>query len=330
MFDKEILEYENQLLHDEVAFEQACFEQSLNLRRIKNKLILENAVMESTEVTDLYLAEAKESGEKKQGILSRLITTIKNFIKKIINKITGGKFEAKQDKKLPENPNELMKYGRELMNKARVALTSPTAKKVAKTAGIATATAGAVAGGGFLLVKSKQGPTLAEIRKFMDETNNRLAACQEIVDGKTVGNVELAQEYIKEFGNITSRLSKITNAIMGKGDLETRSQEDIKASQDGKARLNGMTTEDLKKKHDELTAEIAELKSHKSFSTKYNQAKASAKDKSGYTGSYIKGRREADAARLAKLEDQLSQVKDLLTISARRDSHKDAEDLYKK
>lgn len=98
----------------------------------------------------------------------------------------------------------------------------------------------------------------------------------------------------------------------------------------GKARLNGMTTEDLKKKYDELTAEIAELKSHKSFSIKYNQAKDSAKDKSGYTGSYIKGRREADANRLAKLEDQLSQVKDLLTISARRDAHKDAEDLYKK
>ena len=331
MFDKEILEYENQLLHDEVDFEQACYEQTLNLRRIKNKLVFEDAIMESADVEELYLAEAKETKNKKQGIISRLIDTIKNFIKKIINKITGGKFEAKADKKVPGNPQELIKYGRQLMMKAKTALTSPTAAKIGKAAGITAGAAAATGGTLFVISKAKQGPTLKEIREFMNDSTRQLNACQQIVNGNYVGNADNAQAYINEFGTITSRLSKIMNAIMSGGELDTRSKDDIRLAEDGKSRLNGMTTEELKKKYNQISEEIDIItKRSKSLSVKYKQMKSAHADKSGYTGTYIGTRREADAERLAKLQNQLTQVKSLLAASATRDARRDDVDLNKK
>lgn len=319
MFDKEILEYENQLLHDEVAFEQACFEQSLNLRRIQNKLILENAVMESTEVTDLYLAEAKESGEKKQGILTRLINTIRNFIGKILKKITGGKIDITTDKKVPEDPYKLMKYGRELMNKAKTALKSTNGTKVAIGAGI-----GAAAVGGFMIKKGMAGNTLKDITSYLKETDHILEVSRDIVSGAVVGDVEAAQKYISEYGKINQRLGKVVSALKAGERVSGATAENPYAGKDdGLVRYNGLTTEKLKKLLDGVNDELAEIASGQTLDKKLKRARAASKDKTTFTKGYVEQMKVEIANYKKNLEDDKATLTALLNDQGKRQAHAD-------
>lgn len=329
MFDKDILEFDNQMLHCEVAFEQACFEQSLNLRKIQNKIVLENADTESADLIDLYVSEAKESGEKKKNIFIRLIDSIKKFIMKIINKLTGNKFVPKEDKKVPGNPKELMQKGRELINKAKMILSSPKGQDVAKKAAIGTAAVGTTA---FIIKAANQGPTLKEIHAFMKETGATLDGAKAVLNRSDTLDEEkaVAQAYINEYGKIASRLGKVMNAIMGKGDLDTRSTLDknIEAEK-GPDTLNGLTTAELKDKRASLLAEIKKEQETFSLGNKAKRAGASSKDKSGYAGTYGKAYTGDAAAYIKHLQNQVARCDELLQKSAVRDAHNAFNDRHK-
>lgn len=319
MFDKEILEYENQLLHDEVAFEQACFEQSLNLRRIQNKLILENAVMESAEVTDLYLVEAKESGEKKQGLLTRLINTIRNFIGKILKKITGGKIDITTDKKVPEDPYKLMKYGRELMNKAKTALKSTNGTKVAIGAGI-----GAVAAGGFMIKKGMAGNTLKDITSYLKETDHILEVSRDIVSGAVVGDVEAAQKYISEYGKINQRLGKVVAALKAGERVSGATAENPYAGKDdGLVRYNGLTTEKLNKLLDDTQKELDDIAAGNTFRRRLARARSASKDKSKFNLGYQEQLKVEIANYKKYLEEDKETLQNLLRDQGKRQAHAD-------
>ena len=321
MFDKDIREFDNQMLHCEVAFEQACFEQSLNLRKIQNKIILENADTESTDLINLYMAEAKESGEKKKNIFLRLIDTIKKFIMKIINKLTGGKFEAKEDKKVPGNPKELMKKGRELLTKAMAVLKSPkavSAKKIA-AAGIATGATSV-----FVIKKASAAPTLKEIRAFMQESNEKLATARNILDDPSCIEEErlLARQYISEFGKITSRLGKISSAIMKGTELSSDSKLEKENHAEGKD-YAGMSVSQLKEKLENLKFLKSEEERIIGFKAKAKQAIASSKDKTPYTGAYTAKRRELAKQRIAEYDAQIKHVNELIANAGSTDAIND-------
>lgn len=321
MFDKDILEFDNQMLHCEVAFEQACFEQSLNLRKIQNKIVLENADTESADLIDLYVSEAKESGEKKKNIFIRLIDSIKKFIMKIINKLTGNKFVPKEDKKVPGNPKELMQKGRELINKAKMILSSPKGRDVAKKAAIGTAAVGTTA---FVIKAANQGPTLKEIHAFMKETGATLDGAKAVLNRSDTLDEEkaVAQAYINEYGKIASRLGKVMNAIMGKSDLDARStlDKDIEAEK-GPDTLNGLTTAELKAKRDELKQRIETEKKNISLGKQAGRAISGKADKSGYTANKNAAYTSDTKAEIQRLQALVDRCNFLLQKSGERDGH---------
>lgn len=312
MKDMTILEFENQMTHFDVAYEQACIEHDLNLRRIHNKMVLENAIME--EATELYLAEAEETSGKKKNIFVRMIEAIQKFVRNLISKITGKPLEEapKEDIKLEHNPKALMQRGKDLAKQITQCLTGH--KGV--VAGVAAGAAVATAAGNFILKASTAGDTIRSIREYMGTVDDDLNRFKEqIKEGEEAGkNMDEAKKYVKEYSGIMSRLGTVVSCILGTNtDPNYQNIRDHHASDVG-----GMTREQIVETLNNLKQQRNSLRSQNGAVKSAVRAISNLGKNSNYSKAYDAAGRAQVKHKIAKLDAQIKKLEGMLTTSGRK------------
>jgi hypothetical protein len=312
MTDMTILEFENRMTHFDVAYEQACIEHDLNLRRIHNKMVLENAIME--EATELYLAEAEETTGKKKNIFVRMIEAIQKFVRNLISKITGKPLEEapKEDIKLEHNPKALMQRGKDLAKQITQCLTGH--KGV--VAGVAAGAAVATAAGNFILKASTAGDTIRAIREYMGTVDDDLNRFKEqIEEGEKAGkNMDDAKKYVKEYSGIMSRLGTVVSCILGTNtDPNYQNIRDEHASDVG-----GMTRKQIVETLNNLKQQRKALSSQNGFVKSAIRGISNLGNNSNYSKAYNAAGRAQVKHKIAKLDAQIKKLEGMLTTSGQK------------
>ena len=312
MKDMTILEFENQMTHFDVAYEQACIEHDLNLRRIHNKMVLENAIME--EATELYLAEAEETSGKKKNIFVRMIEAIQKFVRNLISKITGKPLEEapKEDIKLEHNPKALMQRGKDLAKQITQCLTGH--KGV--VAGVAAGAAVATAAGNFILKASTAGDTIRSIREYMGTVDDDLNRFKEqIEEGEKAGkNMDDAKKYVKEYSGIMSRLGTVVSCILGTNtDPNYQNIRDKHASD-----VNGMSREQIVETLNNLKQRRKALSSQNGVVKSAIRGIANLGNNSNYSKAYNAAGRAQVKHEIEKLDKEIKKYEGMLTTSGRK------------
>lgn len=312
MKDMTILEFENQMTHFDVAYEQACIEHDLNLRRIHNKMVLENAIME--EATELYLAEAEETSGKKKNIFVRMIEAIQKFVRNLISKITGKPLEEapKEDIKLDQNPKTLMQRGKDLAKQITQCLTGH--KGV--VAGVAAGAAVATAAGNFILKASTAGDTIRSIREYMGTVDDDLNRFKEqIEEGEKAGkNMDEAKKYVKEYSGIMSRLGTVVSCILGTNtDPNYKNIRDKHASDVG-----GMTREQIAETLNNLKQKRKALSSQNGIVKSAIRGISNLGNNSNYSKAYNAAGRAQVKHEIDKLDKEIKKYEGMLKDSGRK------------
>lgn len=312
MTDMTILEFENRMMHFDVAYEQACIEHDLNLRRIHNKMVLENAIME--EATELYLAEAEETTGKKKNIFVRMIEAIQKFVRNLISKITGKPLEEapKEDIKLEHNPKALMQRGKDLAKQITQCLTGH--KGV--VAGVAAGAAVATAAGNFILKASTAGDTIRAIREYMGTVDDDLNRFKEqIEEGEKAGkNMDDAKKYVKEYSGIMSRLGTVVSCILGTNtDPKYQDALDKHASDVG-----GMTREQIVETLNNLKQQRNSLHRQNGVVRSAIRSVSNLGNNSNYSKAYNAAGRAQVKHKIAKLDAQIKKYEGMLTTSGQK------------
>lgn len=312
MKDMTILEFENQMTHFDVAYEQACIEHDLNLRRIHNKMVLENAIME--EATELYLAEAEETSGKKKNIFVRMIEAIQKFVRNLISKITGKPLEEapKEDIKLDQNPKTLMRRGKDLAKQITQCLTGH--KGV--VAGVAAGAAVATAAGNFILKASTAGDTIRAIREYMGTVDDDLNRFKEqIEEGEKAGkNMDDAKKYVKEYSGIMSRLGTVVSCILGTNtDPKYQDIRDKHASDVG-----GMTREQIAETLNNLKQKRNALRSQNGIVKSAIRGISNLGNNSSYSKAYNAAGRAQVNHEIAKLDKEIKKFEGMLATSGQK------------
>lgn len=312
MKDMTILEFENQMTHFDVAYEQACIEHDLNLRRIHNKMVLENAIME--EATELYLAEAEETSGKKKNIFVRMIEAIQKFVRNLISKITGKPLEEapKEDIKLEHNPKALMQRGKDLAKQITQCLTGH--KGV--VAGVAAGAAVATAAGNFILKASTAGDTIRSIREYMGTVDDDLNRFKEqIEEGEKAGkNMDEAKKYVKEYSGIMSRLGTVVSCILGTNtDPKYQNIRDQHAGDVG-----GMTREQIVETLNNLKEQRNSLRSQNGVVRSAIRSVSSLGKNSKYSKAYNAAGRAQVNHEIAKLDKEIKKYEGMLATSGQK------------
>lgn len=312
MKDMTILEFENRMMHFDVAYEQACIEHDLNLRRIHNKMVLENAIME--EATELYLAEAEETSGKKKNIFVRMIEAIQKFVRNLISKITGKPLEEapKEDIKLEHNPKALMQRGKDLAKQITQCLTGH--KGV--VAGVAAGAAVATAAGNFILKASTAGDTIRAIREYMGTVDDDLNRFKEqIEEGEKAGkNMDDAKKYVKEYSGIMSRLGTVVSCILGTNtDPKYHDIRDKHASDVG-----GMTREQIAETLNNLKQKRNTLRSQNGIVKSAIRGISNLGNNSSYSKAYNAAGRAQVNHEIAKLDKEIKKFEGMLATSGQK------------
>nr|DAG23051.1 MAG TPA: hypothetical protein [Caudoviricetes sp.] len=312
MKDMTILEFENQMTHFDVAYEQACIEHDLNLRRIHNKMVLENAIME--EATELYLAEAEETSGKKKNIFVRMIEAIQKFVRNLISKITGKPLEEapKEDIKLEQNPKTLMQRGKDLAKQITQCLTGH--KGV--VAGVAAGAAVATAAGNFILKASTAGDTIRSIREYMGTVDDDLNRFKEqIEEGEKAGkNMDEAKKYVKEYSGIMSRLGTVVSCILGTNtDPNYQNIRDKHASDVG-----GMTRDQIAETLNNLKQKRRALSSQNGIVKSAIRGISNFGNNSNYSKAYNAAGRAQVKHEIDKLDKEIKKYEGMLKDSGRK------------
>lgn len=312
MKDMTILEFENRMTHFSVAYDQACVEHDLNLRRIHNKMVLENAIME--EATELYLAEAEETSGKKKNIFVRMIEAIQKFVRNLISKITGKPLEEapKEDIKLEHNPKALMQRGKDLAKRITQCLTGH--KGV--VAGVATGAAVATAAGNFILKASTAGDTIRAIREYMGTVDDDLNRFKEqIKEGEEAGkNMDEAKKYVKEYSGIMSRLGTVVSCILGTNtDPNYQNIRDKHASD-----VNGMSREQITETLNNLKQRRKALNSQNGIVKGAIRSISNFGNNSSYSKAYNAAGRAQVKHEIDKLDKEIKKYEGMLATSGRK------------
>lgn len=312
MKDMAILEFENQMTHFDVAYEQACIEHDLNLRRIHNKMVLENAIME--EATELYLAEAEETSGKKKNIFVRMIEAIQKFVRNLISKITGKPLEEapKEDIKLDQNPKTLMQRGKDLAKQITQCLAGH--KTTALNVGLAVA--GTAAAGKFILKATTAGDTIRSIREYMGTVDDDLNRFKEqIKEGEEAGkNMDEAKKYVKEYSGIMSRLGTVVSCILGTNtDPKYQQIRDNHASD-----VKGMTREQIAETLNNLKQRRNALRSQNGIVKSTIRGIANLGNNSNYSKAYNAAGRDQVKHEIAKLDKEIKKYEAMLTVSGQK------------
>ena len=312
MKDMTILEFENQMTHFDVAYGQACIEHDLNLRRIHNKMVLENAIME--EATELYLAEAEETSGKKKNIFVRMIEAIQKFVRNLISKITGKPLEEapKEDIKLEHNPKALMRRGKDLAKQITQCLTGHKGA----VAGVAAGAAVATAAGNFILKASTAGDTIRSIREYMGTVDDDLNRFKEqIEEGEKAGkNMDDAKKYVKEYSGIMSRLGTVVSCILGTNtDPNYQNIRDKHASDVG-----GMTREQITETLNNLKQKRKALSSQNGIVKSAIRGISNLGNDSSYSKAYNAAGRAQVKHEIDKLDKEIKKYEGMLATSGRK------------
>lgn len=312
MKDMTILEFENQMTHFDVAYEQACIEHDLNLRRIHNKMVLENAIME--EATELYLAEAEETSGKKKNIFVRMIEAIQKFVRNLISKITGKPLEEapKEDIKLDHNPKALMQRGKDLAKQ----ITQCLSGHKGVVAGVAAGAAVATAAGNFILKASTASDTIRSIREYMGTVDDDLNRFKEqIKEGEEAGkNMDEAKKYVKEYSGIMSRLGTVVSCILGTNtDPNYQNIRDKHASD-----VNGMSYEQIANTLNNLKQRRKALHSQNGIVKSAIRGISNFGNNDSYSKAYNAAGRAQVNHEIAKLDKEIKKYEGMLATSGQK------------
>ena len=315
MKDMTILEFENRMTHFDVAYEQACIEHDLNLRRIHNKMVLENAIME--EATELYLAEAEETSGKKKNIFVRMIEAIQKFVRNLISKITGKPLEEtpKEDIILEQNPKSLIQYGKDLEKKIAECLSGH--KDAALNVGLAVA--GTAAAGKYILKKTTAGDVVRSIQEYMKTVNDNLEKYKEQIrtsEGLGHEASDKAKKYVQEYSSVMSRLGLVVSSILG-----VNKDPDYQAIRDKHAGdINGKTSEQLNKELTDLKSKRAKLHEQVGLTGTFKRELSRIQNgfRDPYQKSYDRAGRAEAIRKIQEYDKAIEKLEDQLAASGRK------------
>lgn len=170
----------NELLKLNIEYEKAILEHREDILMIESRPLIEN--ISEKELSQFYLKEAEEVKKKKEGILTKIISKIKDFFAKIKSFFTKNKSKEEElpdQVRVPIDPSELEMEGREL-NKALKQQTKGKKifKNTLKVAGVVTG--GALIAKGLFIAKSKL------FNDMLSESEQQLQAVQNLINSSNV------------------------------------------------------------------------------------------------------------------------------------------------
>ena len=107
---------DNKMKHLNMEFDKLMIEHAVNLSDIETKVIMESGT--STHLEELYMVEAEEMKQKTDGIITKLIKTVRGFFKKIKEFLFGKKDDPVDDNAqvtTKANPDDVIKEGNSII-----------------------------------------------------------------------------------------------------------------------------------------------------------------------------------------------------------------------
>lgn len=247
---------DNRLLRVNYEFDKLMMEHTENLISIENKVMMESGTSDDLEA--LYLAEAEEIKKEGQGILSKIISAVKAFFKKIRDVLFGKKPDEKslpEQVEVPEDPEALKNQGNKLINGIKSFFSGK--KGALRAVGITAAAAGTV-----VITKKKIIPAIKSLDEFVSQTEQTLGEAESKVDGTDMTPEEqgMVKKAVNDLKALGSRASKCVKAM---GTQEYKDFKNNKIIQSAQA--TRQKAEDLikskKEENDKIDEYIKKLES---------------------------------------------------------------------
>lgn len=188
-----------------LEFDRLMMEHKENLLNIHLKLITESGTDEDAEY--LYALEAEDTSEKGKGILGSIAKGISNLFHRLKTLLFGVKENdiKEEDVRVEQNPQDLLEYGKNLLDQVRNSLGGKA---------ITLFAAPAVAAGGFLLKGGRIKETLSAMKKYTEQCEREVSGLEKSIEGEQ--NPEKQEEKKKLLGglrNFAGSCMKIVKAI---------------------------------------------------------------------------------------------------------------------
>ena len=252
--------FENQMKHLECEWNLLALEHEMNLHSIETKILMESGTVD--DMAYLYAMEAEENSDQKVGILSRMVTAILNFLKRIKDTLFG-----RPEPKPEQLPEEVKVDDPKGIEKAFQIIKSNPAAAAAAVAGIA---------GGVVLTKNAVIPTIKDMKKMEEEIHSQCEAWQSELDKlkakkkKSDADTKRIEELDKQLKSTNSLLPMIARNLKALvpgteendklKEVAADRKEEEKQNAEQKAKENQQRKTDRKnakaqKKEDDLNAE---------------------------------------------------------------------------
>lgn len=205
---------DNKMKHLNMEFDKLMIEHAVNLSDIETKVLMESG--NSKHLEDLYMFEAEEMKQKSEGIITKLINTVRGFFRKI-KEVLFGKKEEPADVNAQvttnANPDDVIKEGNSLIASLRDF-------KNKHKRGIKMAATGAVIGAGITIGWKMLKPKLNKMQSQSDEIDGYLEEIQRLmIEDKSMSSQEQINAKI-----LTNRAQNYGKHVLGFSKLSPAEQ----------------------------------------------------------------------------------------------------------